>query len=80
MTSLSISGEISEIQWGLAGTLENSKEHKGVGGESLGEGRSLVFASIWPLPPDYNGKGQGMEVMDKVKKWCMGSRYNGKAE
>jgi hypothetical protein len=29
---------------------------------------------------DYSGKGQGMEVVDKVKKWCVGNRYNGKAE
>jgi hypothetical protein len=37
MTSLSFSGEISEIHWGIAGTLENSKELKVVGREEFKE-------------------------------------------
>jgi hypothetical protein len=74
MTSLSFSGEISEIQWGLTGTLKNSKELKGWEGKSLGEWKSLVCACIWSFPPVYGVKGQGMDVVNKVKKRCMGSR------
>jgi hypothetical protein len=40
----------------------------------LGEWKSLVCACIWSFPPDYGVKGQGMDVVNKVKKRCMGSR------